>query len=239
MSDLLSNILEKYKKAGTLDIDRSGADGKENDFIGKHTDNVETFDGPGMKEIDAAVAAVSHAKRAPHHGYEVDGDDDVYESTDMTYADDIEELAGMEYEDEDLMLDEEQLQEDASFFMKLIDEVVEEFYNEEADEEEKAMLDEMLATDEGYIEFVDMIFEGKMGVADEGGDDDIIDANPKLKGKKAKGDGKGETADGKGQMTKEDIERHADVKMVKTKTPDGKVVFRKQKDETEVSKRSA
>jgi len=238
MSDLLSNILEKYKKAGTLDIDRSGADGKENDFIGKHTDNVETFDGPGMKEIDAAVAAVSHAKRAPHHGYEVDGDEDVYESTDMTYADDIEELAGMEYDDEDLMLEEDQLQEDAGFFMKLIDEVVEEFYNEEADEEEKAMLDEMLATDEGYIEFVDMIFEGKMGVADEGGDDEVIDSNPKLKGKKAKGDGKGESADGKGQMTKEDVERHADVKMVKVKTPEGKVVFRKQRAETEVSKRS-
>lgn len=238
MSDLLSNILEKYKKAGTLDIDRSGADGKENDFIGKHTDNVETFDGPGMKEIDAAVAAVSHAKRAPHHGYEVDGDEDVYESTDMTYADDIEELAGMEYDDEDLMLEEDQLQEDAGFFMKLIDEVVEEFYNEEADEEEKAMLDEMLATDEGYIEFVDMIFEGKMGVADEGGDDEVIDASPKLKGKKGKGDGKGENADGKGQMTKEDVERHADVKMVKVKTPEGKVVFRKQRAETEVSKRS-
>ena len=238
MSDLLSNILEKYKKAGTLDIDRSGADGKENDFIGKHTDNVETFDGPGMKEIDAAVAAVSHAKRAPHHGYEVDGDDDVYESTDMTYADDIEELAGIEYDDEDLMLEEDQLQEDAGFFMKLIDEVVEEFYNEEADEEEKAMLDEMLATDEGYIEFVDLIFEGKMGVADEGSDDDVIDANPKVKGKKAKGDGKGESADGKDQMVKEDIERHADHKMVKVKTPDGKVVWRKQKAETEVSKGS-
>ena len=238
MSDLLSNILEKYKKAGTLDIDRSGADGKENDFIGKHTDNVETFDGPGMKEIDAAVAAVSHAKRAPHHGYEVDGDDDVYESTDMTYADDIEELAGIEYDDEDLMLEEDQLQEDAGFFMKLIDEVVEEFYNEEADEEEKAMLDEMLATDEGYIEFVDLIFEGKMGVADEGSDDDVIDANPKVKGKKAKGDGKGESADGKDQMVKEDIERHADHKMVKAKTPDGKVVWRKVKAETEVSKRS-
>ena len=236
MSDLLSNILEKYKKAGTLDIDRSGADGKENDFIGKHTDNVDTFDGPGMKEIDAAVAAVSHAKRAPHHGYEVDGDDDVYESTDMTYADDIEELAGMEYDDEDLMLEEDQLQEDASFFMNLIDEVVEEFYNEEADEEEKAMLDEMLATDEGYIEFVDLIFEGKMGVADEGGDDEVIDANPKLKGKKAKGDGK--SADGKDQMVKEDVERHADHKMVKAKTPDGKVIWRKVKAETEVSKRS-
>jgi len=236
MSDLLSNILEKYKKAGTLDIDRSGADGKENDFIGKHTDNVDTFDGPGMKEIDAAVAAVSHAKRAPHKGYEVDTDDDVYESTDMTYADDIEELAGMEYDDEDLMLEEDQLQEDASFFMNLIDEVVEEFYNEEADEEEKAMLDEMLATDEGYIEFVDLIFEGKMGVADEGGDDEVIDANPKLKGKKAKGDGK--SADGKDQMVKEDVERHADHKMVKAKTPDGKVIWRKVKAETEVSKRS-
>jgi len=236
MSDLLSNILEKYKKAGTLDIDRSGADGKENDFIGKHTDNVDTFDGPGMKEIDAAVAAVSHAKRAPHKGYEVDTDDDVYESTDMTYADDIEELAGMEYDDEDLMLEEDQLQEDANFFMKLIDEVVEEFYNEEADEEEKAMLDEMLASDEGYIEFVDMIFEGKMGVADEGGDDEVIDANPKLKGKKQKGDGK--SADGKDQMVKEEIQRHADTKMVKVKTPEGKVVWRKVKAETEVSKRT-
>ena len=145
MSDYLSNILEKYKKAGTLDIDRSGADGKENDFIGKHTDNVDTFDGPGMKEIDAAVAAVSHAKRAPHKGYEVDTDDDVYESTETLYLDDLEELEGVEYDDEDLMLEEDQLQEDASFFMRLIDEVVEEFYNEEADEEEKAMLDEMLA----------------------------------------------------------------------------------------------
>lgn len=238
MSDLLSNILEKYKKAGTLDIDRSGADGKENDFIGKHTDNVETFDGPGMKEIDAAVAAVSHQKRGEHrHGYEVDGDDDVYESTDMTYADDIEELAGMEWDDEDLMIEEEVLQEDAAFFMRLIDEVVEEFYNEEADEEEKAMLDEMLATDEGYIEFVDLIFEGKLGDADEGGDEDVIEPDPKLKGKKQKGDGKG-SVNGKEQMVKEDIERHADVKMIKTKTPEGKVVWRRQRAETEVSKRT-
>ncbi len=55
MSDLLSNILEKYKKAGTLDIDRSGANGKENDFIGKHTDNVDVKDAPGkgeQKKID-------------------------------------------------------------------------------------------------------------------------------------------------------------------------------------------
>jgi len=236
MSELLSNILEKYKKAGALDIDRSGADGKEEDFIGKHIDNVEVVDGPGMKEIDAAVAAVSHAKRAPHHGHEVDSDDDVYESFDMTYADDIEELYGMEWDDEDLMIEEEVLQEDAAFFMRLIDEVVEEFYNEEADEEEKAMLDEMLATDEGYIEFVDLIFEGKLGDADEGGDEEVIVANPKLKGKKAKGDGK--TKGKEDQMVKEDVERHADVKMVKMKTPDGKVVFRKSRAETEVSKRS-
>lgn len=237
MSDYLSNILEKYKKAGTLDIDRSGADGKENDFIGKHTDNVETFDGPGMKEIDAAVAAVSHQKRGEHrHGYEVDGDDDVYESTETLYLDDLEELEGVEYDDEDLMLEEDQLQEDASFFMKLIDEVVEEFYNEEADEEEKEMLDEMLASDEGYIEFVDMIFEGKLGHDDENGDDEVIVANPKLKGKKAKGEGKSGGKDE--QMVKEDVERHADVKMIKTKTPEGKVVWRKQRAETEVSKRS-
>lgn len=234
MSDILTNILEKYKKAGALDIDRSGADGKENDFIGKHTDNVAVVDGPGMKEIDAAVAAVDHKKRGPdNHGYEIDTDSDVYESVDMTYADELEELAGMEWDDDDLMIEEEQLQEDSAFFMKLIDEVVEEFYNEEADEEEKAMLDEMLASDEGYIELVDMIFEGKKGVADEGGDEDVIDPNPKLKGKK--GEGHKEKED---QMVKEDIERHADVKMVKVKTPDGKVVFRKQRAETEVSKGS-
>lgn len=233
MSDLLSNILEKYKKDGALDIDRSGADGKEEDFIGKHIDNVDSFDGPGMKEIDAAVAAVKHIKRGPErHGHEVDTDADVYESTDLSYADEIEELVGMEYDDEDLMLEEDILQEDATFFMKLIDEAVAEFYEEEADEDEKAMLDEMLATDEGYIEFIDLIFEGKKGEADEGGDEDVIEPDPKLKGSK-KGDSKKET-----QMVKEDVERHADVKMIKTKTPEGKVVWRRQRAETEVSKRT-
>lgn len=237
MSELLSNILEKYKKAGALDIDRSGADGKEEDFIGKHIDNVETFDGPGMKEIDAAVAAIDHIKRGPNrHGHEIDTDADVYESTETLYLDDLEELEGVEYDDEDLMIEEAILQKDAAFFMKLIDEVVEEFYNEEADEEEKAMLDEMLASDEGYIEFVDMIFEGKVGCDDEGGDEDVIVTNPKLKGKKAKGDGKSGGKDE--QMVKEEIQRHADTKMVKVKTPEGKVVWRKQRAETEVSKKT-
>jgi ribosomal protein L34E len=37
-------------------------------------------------------------------------------------------------------------------------------------------------------------------------------------------------------MVKEDTERHADAKMVKVKTPEGKVVWRKQRTETEVAK---
>jgi hypothetical protein len=51
--------------------------------------------------------------------------------------------------------------------------------------------------------------------------------------KKEKGSKKSET-----MATQEEIERHADVKMVKMKTPDGKVVYRKQRVETEVSKKS-
>ena len=39
-------------------------------------------------------------------------------------------------------------------------------------------------------------------------------------------------------MVKEDIERKADIKMIKTKTPEGKVVWRRMRGEIEVSKRS-
>jgi len=236
MSELLSNILEKYKRAGILDIDRSGADGKESDFIGKHTDNVNVFDGPGVAEIDKAVAAINHIKRGPErHGHEIDTDADVYESADMSYADEIEELSGMDYNDEDLVIEEDILQEDAAFFLKLIDEAVAEFYEEEADDEEREMLDEMLASDEGYQEFIDLIFEAKeCDDEDDDDDDEVIEKNPKLKGKKASGD----ESKKEDQMVKEDITRHADVKMIKTKTPEGKVVWRKQKAEAEVSKQT-
>jgi len=237
MNDKLLDILEKYKRAGQLDQKRSGADGKEDDFIGKHTDNVETFDGPGVAEVEKAIAAVNHAKRAPHHGYEVDSDEEVYESAEYAEFEeseyDDETLESLDYDDDDLLIEE-----DATFYMNLIDEVVETFLEEEADEEEKALLEEMLSTDEGYEEFIDILFEGKTGVADEtdGDGEDVINANPKLKGKKAKGDGKSGGKDT--QMVKEDIERKADIKMIKTKTPEGKVVWRRMRGEIEVSKRS-
>ncbi len=130
------------------------------------------------------------------------------------------------------------IEEDATFYLRLIDEAVQEFIDEEATEEEKELLDEMLSSDEGYEEFIDILFEGKKGVADENkeGGAEVINPNPKLKGKKAQGDGKGGAKED--QMVKEEIERHADVKMIKTKTPEGKVVWRKQRVETEVSKRS-
>jgi len=47
--------------------------------------------------------------------------------------------------------------------------------------------------------------------------------------------GKG-TYHGADKDLREDVERHADVKMVKTKTPDGRPIWKKQRKETEVSK---
>jgi len=69
---------------------------------------------------------------------------------------------------------------------------------------------------------------------DDDDDDAVIDAKPKLKGQKG---GKQDAAEGYGKKkVKEDIERKSDVKMIKTKTPEGKVVWKKQRGETEVSK---
>lgn len=231
MSDTLQKILEKYKKVekGPLDPKRSGADGKEDDFIGKHTDNVDVKDAPGKVEHDKIEGAAKKIKRKPFKGYEPGEDEDMYESVDHVSLDEVD----MTEEEFELMIEE-----DATFYLKMIDEAVQEFIDEEATEEEKELLDEMLSSDEGYEEFIDILFEGKKGVADENkeGGDDVIDPNPKLKGKKAQGDGKGGAKED--QMVKEDIERHADVKLIKTKTPEGKVVWRKKRAETEVSKRS-
>ena len=257
MSDILNNLLEKFKKVegGPLDPKRSGADGKEDDFIGKHIDNIEVTDGPGVEKEKGhphnSGEKAKFAKRKPHKGYEPGEDAEVYESADEGY--DIEDFYAEL--DEEVEVDMDMLQEDAVFFMQIIDEAVAEFIEEEADEEEKAMLEEMMSTDEGVMELLDALFEGegkKCGECGEdiedcecddhdhdGDDDDVIDDKPKLKGTKkqdaTEGYGKKKMKEGEGDEGGASVvTKRADTKVVKTRTPDGKVIWRKQKSNIKV-----
>lgn len=251
MSDILNTVLEKFKKVdgGILDPQRSGADGSEDDFIGKHTDNVETTDGPGVEKENghphnAGEKAKMEPRKKHRKGYEPKEDSEVYESADEGY--DIEDFYSEL--DEDIDIDMDLLKEDTIYFMNIFEEAVSEFIEEEADEEEKEMLEEMMSTDEGIMELLDALFEekecGECGAPiakcscddndEDEDDDDIIDDKPKLK----KTDKK-ETTEGYGKKktTKEDadvITKRADVKMVKTRTADGRVIFRRDRKDIKV-----
>lgn len=229
MSDLLNNILEKFKKVdgGYLDPDRSGADGAEDNFIGKHVDNVAVHDSPAVKDDHPhnAKHPKEMAPRKKHRkGYEPGEDEDVYESTDFIDIMSLKEMMSIDDLEESDILESLSLEEANEFFFNVLQEAVEEFY-EEADDEEKAILDEM--TEDEYVDFLQQIFEEKCPECgckececeDEEDDDEDVDVNPKLN-----------------KVKNEEAERRADVKMVKVKTPEGKVVYRKQRPETEVSK---
>ena len=241
MSDLLNNILEKFKKVdgGYLDPDRSGADGAEDDFIGKHIDNVDTHDAPVVKDGHPHTPKnpKEMAPRKKHRkGYEPGEDEEVYESTDFIDILTLKEMMNVSDIDGEDILESLSLEEANEFFFQLVDEAIEEYYEEEADEEERAIIEELTSTPEGYQELFFDLLEAKdeddeedddddddeEDDDDEDEDDEDVDVNPKLK---------------KTKMG-EEIERRADVKMVKVKTPEGKVVYRKQKPETEVSKHS-
>lgn len=221
MSDILINILEKFKKVdgGPLDPKRSGADGAEDDFIGKHTDNIEVTDAPvvGGGESHSPKNPDKMAPRKKHRkGYEPGEDADVYESTDFMYVDEIAEAMD--------------LSEETEMYFNLIEEAIQEFIEEEASDEEKEVLEAWLQTEEGYSEFIQFIFEEDDDDDEDEEDDDdedeeetsgkkgVIEKDPKLKK----------------EVQTEEIERRADVKMVKVKTPDGKVVYRKQRPEIKI-----
>jgi hypothetical protein len=160
MTNLLT-ILEKYKS-------RAGEDSPEQDFFYKHTDNVSVFDGPGVAEIRAAIdAAPGHAVNTElRHGYKPDEDASVYESFDIEQIREALQITGL---DEDTINEIEQsLIEDAEIELhQMVGEAVADYYNS-ATEEEQQILDEMLSTDEGYEELLDMIFEN----GDEEDDED-------------------------------------------------------------------
>lgn len=233
MSDLLKNILEKYKKVegGYLDPQRSGADGSEDDFIGKHIDNVEVTDSPSSPEGKQHKATTKMAPRKKHRkGYEPGEDADVYESADFIPAETLKEMMNSIHpldEEDESFFDSLSLEESNEFFTNVILETVNEFYEEEASEEERQMIEEMLSSEEGYEELLSYMFESEDedeedDDEEEEDDDDEdeggIDDKPKLKKEKYS----------------EEIERRADVKMTKVKTPDGKVVYRKQRPEIKI-----
>lgn len=254
MSDILQTVLEKFKKVdgGILDPQRSGADGKEDDFIGKHIDNVEVTDGPGVeKEKGHPHAAGEKAKMAPRtkdrKGYNPKEDAEVYESADEGY--DIDQYYNIDEDiEEEIDIDMDVLKEDAVYFMNIFEEAVEEFIEEEADDEEKEMLEEMMSTDEGIMELIDSLFEekecGECGKSlnncscddddDDKDDEDVIDAKPMLKKSAKEGYGKKKISENNRVGPADVITKRADTKMVKTRTPDGKVIFRKQHSDVDV-----
>lgn len=210
MNNVVKDILEKMKKVEDGPLDREDKGEDEQNFIDKHVDNVEVTDTPVLKKTGghphSAGEKQAMAPRKKHRkGYEPGEDAKVYE-----------ELS---------------LEESTDIMFELIEEAITDFLEEDATEEEAAILSEILSSEENYEEFIDMMFEEKCedcGCEEcecDDDDDEVIDDNPKIKKEK-------------GKKVNEDIERHADVKLVKVKTPEGKVVFRKQRAETEVSKKT-
>jgi len=187
----LQRILEKYKS-------RAGDDSDEQRFIDKHTDNVSVFDGPGVAEVQKAAQATSFVDRSMEHGYNPGQDEEVYES--FSIEDLRSVFKSMDVEQEIAEEVVKSLKESApSHVLKVIDEAVQEYYDEASDEE-KAVLDEMLSTDEGYEELLNQIFEEDDDEDEDEDDEDEddedddeedgdIDVNPKMKegyGKKYK-----------------------------------------------------
>jgi len=206
--------------------------------VDKHVDNVQVTDGPGIeKEKGHPHNAGEKAKTAPrkkdNKGYEPGEDEKVYEEFDA------EEMS---------------LEESTDLVFDLIQEALHEFMNEEATEEEAALLEEVLATEEGCEEFLNIIFEEeelteecdecgeKPCVCDDDGDD-VIDDAPKLKGRKGNdveqkegyGSKKKTTEEKQSDVGATTTTKRADVKMIKTRTPEGKVIYRRQRSDVKVN----
>lgn len=216
MNNTVKTILEKMKKVerGYLDQPEKGDD--EQRFIDKHIDNVATYDADGKEEHDDIHGAAQKADRKPHKGYDPGEDEEVYEST----------------MDTDLLsiMEDMSLEESTDFFFNVLEETIDEFFNEEATDEEKEILEDVFSSEENYAEFLEMIFEAEKCEDDEMDDeededeeeddeDEVIDTEPKMK------------KTGKNAVT-EETTRTSDFSMVKVKLPDGKVVYRRQRKET-------
>lgn len=149
--------------------------GDEQRFMDKHTENVSVFDGPGVAEIDAAAKFVPTYDRSENnYGNNEGEDEEVYEEIESN---------------------------DPNYFLSIIDDAIKAVYAE-SDKEDRDILDEMFATEEGYEEFISMIFEAddedededeteemddededEMDDEDESEEDDEVEMNPTVKEK--------------------------------------------------------
>ena len=148
MSELLNNLLEVYKTA---------KGGPEQAFVDKHTDNINTFDGPGVKEVKDAIDAVGYIKREPeNHGYDSGKDEEVYEELEDIVNELMDELDEEEQQIlEDLLIEEDgfdQIFEMIEEAKKCDEEDDEEDYEEDDEEDEEDDDEEDDEEDDGDIE---------------------------------------------------------------------------------------
>jgi hypothetical protein len=226
MSDLIQDILEKFKKVegGPLDPQWNG-DGSEDDFIGKHIDNVDVYNDPALEKTkghphDAGTKAKTVDRKKDRKGYMPGEDAEVYETADFTNMETLSSLS----DNVDLLSEDD--------YYSIIEEAVTEFLEEDADEEERALLGEILSNHDQLQEMLEYIFtditeEGDCEYSDEPvkkekkGKKELVNLNPKT---------------AKVATTDEEVERAADFKMTKVRTPTGKVVYQKVRKMTAVSK---
>jgi hypothetical protein len=177
----LKSILEKYVPRG----------GDEKEFMDKHTDNINVTDAPGKKEHDAIKNKSKMASREGK-GYNPEEDEEVYENY-FTLDDISSVLSSSDIAEEEIEYIINTLKESApSKILSIIDEAVNEFY-EECNESEKEALDEMMNNPELYEQFITELLDDEseededeteeMDDEDESEEDEVIDANPTVKEK--------------------------------------------------------
>lgn len=146
MSDL-NTILEKYKA-------RSG---DEQNFMDKHTDNVNTTDAPGGDTAKKVIDKMKkHDRKATRQGLDPEEEEDMYESNE-NLLDTIDAMIREYYEEEASAEEKELLDEmmsSAEGYQELVDMVFEEKDKDDDDEDDE--------NDDG---------------------DEIIEKNPKLNSK--------------------------------------------------------
>jgi hypothetical protein len=189
MSELI-DILEKYKA-------RSG---DEQNFMDKHTENIEVTDAPGGEKGKEASDKMKKADRkSKRQGYEPEEDEEMYEArqlkdpkkemmvskggkVEVIDKKDWESYKKKGYNVAEEVEEEFELTEESLF--QIIDESIEELA-EELTPEEYEILREMVQTPESYKELVDSILREEdhddEDDDEEEDDEDVVEKNPKTK----------------------------------------------------------
>ena len=158
MSEYLLKILEGYKA-------RSG---DEENFMKKHTDNVQEYDAPGAEETKKIAKDAKYSDRNKE-GYDPEEDEEVYEELsdeeiEQIFNESVNELLEeLDEADRELLL---AMSEEENFFDNLISDIFEE--KDDDDDEEDDDDDDDDDDDEEDDD------------DDDDDDDEIVDTNPKM-----------------------------------------------------------